>query len=642
MNKTEIPLSSQISARRIIRRFLPFAKPYRASVFVAVFLVILRVAAEVLQPLSLKIVIDNVLKGKPLEIGKWIPGLAENVAAMDKWQLLSATIIAAASLTLIYGIFAYLSSSRIAAIGQNLTYDIRKNLFGHIQSLSLSFYESRRTGDIMGRLNNDISNIQELLVSVISVLLVNVLMIAGILIMMFQVDSHLSIISLIVTPVLFIVSRFYTKSIKEVQRKAKRRESQITSVVQENLMSVRIVQGFARQAHEAHRFDRQSRKAKKAGLRSTELQAQFDPIVEMTTTLATLLVVYLGGSRVLQGDMTIGTLVVFLTYIKILYSPIRQLAKLVNLTTKATISAERVVEILDTTPEIRDLPGSAIADAFKGRVQFENVSFSYNKRGGAAGLGELVLKNIHVDIAPGTTVAVIGSTGSGKTTLVNLIARFYDATSGSVKIDDRDIRTMTVESLRSQISLVPQEALLFRAPIWENNAYGCLDFPTGFGEKWLLQNGETAETQGLMSRILEASEAAHAAEFVERLPDGYNTMLGERGSTLSGGQRQRIAIARAMIRNAPILILDEPTTGLDAASERLVVEALNRLKQGRTTFVVAHHLSTIRNADIVLVMDHGQIIERGSHADLYRPGTRYKYLYDLSKPNKEEPALTVV
>jgi ATP-binding cassette subfamily B protein len=341
--------------------------------------------------------------------------------------------------------------------------------------------------------------------------------------------------------------------------------------------------------------------------------------------------------------MTIGTLVVFMTYLRSLYAPIRQLSKLVNVTSKATISAERVAELLDTTPEIMNLPGAVDAAPFKGRVEMRNVSFAYGKRGGAAGLGETILKHIEFDIKPGTTVALIGSTGSGKSTLVNLITRFYDPTEGAVLIDGTDIRQITVQSLRNQISIVPQEAILFRASIWENIAYGCLDFPTGFGAKWLEENEGTAQAIELMNRVYAASTASHAVEFIERLPDGYNTMLGERGATLSGGQRQRIAIARAMIRNAPILVLDEPTTGLDAESEKLVVDALDRLKQGRTTFVIAHHLSTIRKADLVFVMAHGEILERGTHAELYRPGTRYKELFDFQAPTSpNHPAALAV
>ncbi len=625
--------AGNITLRRVVREFLPYAKPYRRSVIIAVILVCFRVAAEVLQPLSLKIVIDNVLKGKPLDLGNTFPKFSETVASLSQWELLTWTCIGAACLTLLYGMFAYLSSSRISSIGQNITYDIRKNLYGHIQSLSLSFYDNRRTGDILGRINGDISNIQEMLVSVISILFVNLLMIVGILVMMFKVDAEFTWIALGVSPVLYLVSRYYTGTIKTTQRKAKRRESQITSVVQENLTSIRIVQAFAREEHEAHRFDRPSVKARKAQLQATELQAQFEPIIEITTVFATLLIVYLGGRRVLTGEMTVGTLVVFLAYLRILYAPIRQLGKLVNVTSKATISAERVAELLDTTPEIMNLPGAVDAGPFRGRVEMRNVSFAYGNRGGAEGLGETILKKINFDVTPGTTIALIGSTGSGKSTLVNLITRFYDPTEGAVVIDDQDVRSITVQSLRNQISIVPQEAILFRASIWENIAYGCLDFPTGFGAKWLEANQGTPEAFELMSRVYAASKASHAEEFIDRLPEGYFTMLGERGATLSGGQRQRIAIARAMIRNAPILVLDEPTTGLDAESEKLVVDALDRLKQGRTTFVIAHHLSTIRKADIVFVMAHGEIVERGSHTELYQPGTRYKQLFDIQAPN---------
>jgi ABC-type multidrug transport system fused ATPase/permease subunit len=464
-----------------------------------------------------------------------------------------------------------------------------------------------------------------MLVGVVSVSLVNGLTIVATVIIMFKIDWQLTLLAFTVLPFLFFINRFFTKRIRANARLRRKKEGEIASLVQEDLSQIRTIQAFSREDHEDARFNVPALQAFAAGLRSTRLQAQFSPLSTFITGLGTTLVVFLGARSVLQDRITLGTLLVLMTYLRSLYSPVKQLSKLVNVVSRATVSAERVAEILDATPEICDTPDAIEAPRLRGEVHFENVSFAYRLRDSAT-CGPSVLRDLNLDVPAGTTVALVGHTGAGKTTLVGLLPRFFDPLSGRVLIDGHDLRSLKLATLRNQISIVPQEAILFRASIWENIAYGSELFPPGFGKSGSSQ--PLTPSSALMAEIRAAADAANAHEFICQLSEGYNTIVGERGNTLSGGQRQRIAIARAMIRKAPILILDEPTTGLDSESEDLVLEAINRLKAGRTTFIIAHRLTTIRSADQIIVLEAGQIAQFGTHQDLYCSPGRYRDYYD--------------
>jgi subfamily B ATP-binding cassette protein MsbA len=615
---------------RIAREFLPYAQPYRRPLAGALALLIFQVCTDVLQPLPLKVVIDNVLRHKPLHLTLWGPLTAwlSGLPARDLLTLLCAAML---GLAVLDGLFTYLANDHITSIGQRIIFDVRRALFAHIQRLSLPFHDNQRTGDLVTRLTNDISNMQDLMVSVVMIFSVNLLTVLGIAAIMLTMDWQFTLIALSIMPVLFAVMRYYSTRIKAATRRARKKEGEIASVVQETISSIRIVQAFTREEHEQVRFDQHNQASRDANMDAIHMQSRFTPLVDILMTLGMVLIVWYGAHRIQDGQLTLGALLVFLTYLRNLYQPVKQLAKLANVISKASASAERIVEILDTSPQVRDEPGAREAPALRGAVTFEHVSFSYNPQSQLPSdrHNTPVLQDVNLTVPAGTTVAVVGSTGAGKTTLVSLLTRFYDPTEGRVCIDGYNLRELTVHSLRRQVAVVPQEPVLFRATIWENIAYGLAEVPPGFSPAWLEHMGAKDRTKTFMDRIIEAARQANAHEFIERLPAGYHTVLGERGNTLSGGQRQRLAIARAIIRNAPILILDEPTSGLDAASEQLVMEALERLMEGRTTFVIAHRLSTIRRANLILVVEGGRIVESGTHGQLYASSGRYRQLYDL-------------
>lgn len=612
---------------QVAQTYVRYAKPYWKVILLSIAWVFLRVGVDVLRPWPLKFVVDQVLKGAPIPSN--FP-FSEALSHMNPWQLLAVSCTMMIVLALAYGLFAWRSSACITSIGQRMTCDIRRAVFKHVQGLPLSFYDRNRTGEIVSRIHSDISNIEDLLVSIVNVFLVNALVIVGTLYMLSRVDFRFSLIALIIVPALFVVARRYIIAIKTSQRMAKAKDAEIASLVQENVSLIRTVQSFAQEEYEAARFDVPARAALSAGLKSTELQSRLEPSIEVITAVGTMLIVLYGARQVLLGAMTLGTLIVVLTYLQSLYSPVRMLAKMANTMNKALISAERVVELLQLPTEGQSDKNALLCPDLKGEIQFSNVSFFYPRRAGETTAAPPALKQIELSIRPGMTVAIIGTTGSGKTTLTSLLPRLYSPTQGTVHLDGFDIRTLERRSLRRQISLVPQDAALFRATIWENIAYGARDLPEGFSPDWLVNPAKRSLCRDLFERIRHYANEANAHEFIARLPDGYDTILGERGGTLSGGQRQRIAIARAMIREAPILILDEPTTGLDAASSRRVMEALDRLKQGKTCLIVAHHLRTIRDADLIVVLEEGQIIEAGTHSELNRIGSRYRKFLDLA------------
>src|SRR6202043_523360 len=413
------------------------------------------------------------------------------------------------------------------------------------------------------------------------------------------------LIALSIAPVLFAVVYYYTREIKRASRAVGKTESEKTSVVQEVLSSIRVVKAFAREDYELQRFETQSMENVEIALRARSVKAKLSPIVEVIVAIGTCLVLGYGARLAIAGKLSAGVLIVFLLYLGKMYKPMRDLSKMTDTVSKAAVGFERIQEVLEIESKVRDLPRAKKALKFKGKIEFEHVSFSYDG-------GNLVLKDINFTIEPGQIAALVGPSGTGKTTVISLIPRFYDPTSGKVKIDDRDVREYTLKSLRQQISFVLQDTLLFRATIWENIAYGRPDAPR--------------------RKIEEVARLANAHEFIEKMPEGYDTMVGERGISLSGGQRQRIAIARAIIRDTPILILDEPTSGLDAASEQTVIGALDTLMKGRTSVVIAHHLNSIRHADIIFVVKDTELVEQGTHQALLASRGVYAELYKVQTP----------
>jgi subfamily B ATP-binding cassette protein MsbA len=497
-------------------------------------------------------------------------------------------------------------------VSQWISHDLRRTLYYYIQRLSLAEHDEARTGDLITRVTSDISAVQDFINSALLGILVNLLTLAGMIGVMFYINWRFTLIALSVSPVLFLVVFYYTRRIKKASRAVRKKESELVSNVQEVLTSIRVVQAFAREDYEQQRFESESLDNVEVALQARSIKAKLSPVVEVIVAVGMCLVLWYGARLVMAGQLSAGVLIVFLLYLGKMYKPMRDLSKMTDTVSKALIGYERIQEVLEIDSRVRDLPRARRAPRFKGRIEFDKVSFGYD--------GDVpVLKDVSFCIEPGQVAAIVGPSGTGKTTIASLIPRFYDPLSGKVSIDGTDVHQYKLKSLRDQISFVLQETLLFRATIWENIAYGKPD-------------AQPAE-------IIRAAELANASEFIEKMPQGYDTMIGERGATLSGGQRQRIAIARAIIRNAPILILDEPTSGLDAASEQAVIDALDRLMKGRTTVVIAHHLSSIRHADVIFVFKDCELVEHGAHDALMANNGIYAEMY--ATQNSEVDAKTI-
>jgi len=553
--------------------------------------------ADVLQPWPIKIVIDNVVQSKPL--GGWLGAIVSAVLPANHYATLNLAVGAVAGIAIMDAASNYAEKYLTTRVAQWVAHDLRRSVYQHLQRLSLADHRESHAGDLMMRMTSDISAIQDFITSALVGVIVNLLTIAGILGVMFYVNWRFTLLALSVVPVLFVVVYVYTRRIKAASRAVRKREGELLSGVAEVLSSIHVVQAFAREDYEDRRFASESRSNVEAGLQARSEKAKLSPIVNLIVAVGTCLVLAYGGRLAIGGSISAGVLVVFLLYLNKLYKPIRDLSKLTDTIAKASVGYERIEEVLELESRVRDLPGARQAPALRGAIAFDRVSFGYGDT--------TVLSDVSFRIEPGQVAAIVGPSGTGKSTIVSLITRFYDPLSGAVRVDGTDIREYTLKSLRDQISFVLQDTLLFRATIWENIAYGKPD--------------------ASIEDTVRAATLANAHEFITELPQGYATMVGDRGLTLSGGQRQRIAIARAIVRNTPILILDEPTSGLDAASEHAVVDALDRLMTGRTTIVIAHHLGTIRHADVIFVVKGSRIIEQGTHDELMATGGTYRELH---------------
>ncbi len=425
---------------------------------------------------------------------------------------------------------------------------------------------------------------------------------------MLWMDWQLTLVALAVVPLLYLLSFRFSSKVEVLTKTKRTKESEVASIVQEAMTSMAVIQAFAQEKQEKKRFAKESGESLKAELRKIRFARAFGRAVQVITAIGTALVVWYGARRVLTGELTPGDLIVFTAYMKDLYRPISKLSELIMDVTSSLVCGERIAEILETTVTVRNTPDAVKALPFRGEVCFERVTFGYNP-------GEPVLQDLSFTAKPGQMVALVGSSGTGKSTVANLLLRFFDPWEGRILMDGHDIRRFTLESLRSQMSVVLQESVLFRRTVRENIAYG--------------------KPAASVEEIAEAAKAAQAHDFIMELPDGYNTILDERGTNLSGGQRQRIALARALLRNAPILILDEPLTGLDAITEARLNEALTRLMQGKTTFIIAHRLSTVLKADLILVIEEGKIIEQGTNAELLSHSSLYRHLYAVQYEQME-------
>ena len=565
---------------------------------------------DILEPWPIKIIIDNI---SPLskKLPGWLGEFVTRMFGQDRYAILNFAVAAVAVIAIVGAISSYMEKYLTTSVSQWVAHDLRRTLYHHIQRLSLAEHNEARTGDLITRITSDISAVQDFINSALLGILVNVLTLVGMIGVMFYINWRFTLIALSIAPPLFLVVYYYTRRIKKASRAVRKKEGELLSVVEEVLTSIRVVQAFAREDYEQKRFESESLENVETGLQARSVKAKLSPYVEVIVAIGTCLVLGYGARLALAGKLTAGVLILFLLYLGKMYKPMRDLSKMTDTVSKALVGYERIQEVLEIESRVYDLPGARRAPKFKGQIEFDHVSFSYG------GENE-VLKDVSFQIEPGQVAAIVGPSGTGKTTIVSLIPRFYDPVAGMVKIDGTDVRRYSLKSMRDQISFVLQETLLFRATIWENIAYGKPDAPP--------------------KEIIRAAELANAHEFIEKMPEGYDTMIGERGVTLSGGQRQRIAIARAIIRDTPILILDEPTSGLDAASEQAVIEALDRLMKGRTSVVIAHHLSALRHANIIFVIKDRELVEQGTHEELVTKGGVYADLYKIQTSEGSVPA----
>jgi ABC-type multidrug transport system fused ATPase/permease subunit len=583
---------------RYFPRVLRYLRPYRKLAAVSVALIVLGATSGLLAPWPLKILVDNVLQGRPLPsavtrlFGAW---------TADRSFLLVAIVLAGLLVTVLHHGLSVLDNYVNTKLQQKMALDFRGDLFLHAQRLSLASHDQHRAGMLVYAINFQ-ADAASRLVMAVPPLTQSALTLVGMFWVCLRIDSSLALLALSVVPFLYWTIRHYLRRVQPRLYEVKGMEGESLGIIHEAIAMLRVIVAFGREDHEHRRFRTQAEGAVDARVELTVRQTLFSLAVNTITATGTALVLWLGARRVLDGQLTVGQLLVIMAYIAAVYTPLEAISTTVGSLQDVFASLKVAFELLDRVPEIKDRPGAAQLERARGHVAFEGVGFSYAGRVDT-------LRDLSFAAEAGQVVAIVGPTGAGKTTLVSLLPRFYDVDMGRVLLDGTDVRDLTLKSLRRQISIVLQEPLLFSGTIAENIRYGRLE--------------ATPE------EIAAAARAANAHDFIVRLPEGYDTRLGERGARLSGGERQRISVARAFLKDAPVLILDEPTAAIDSRTEAVILEALDRLMAGRTTFLIAHRLSTIRRADVILVVENGRLVEQGTHDALLRRRGLYRQLHDL-------------
>jgi len=576
----------------MFRFALRLIKPYTRWLVIVIVAMLIETAMSLASPWPLKIVLDSVLDARTAP--GWLVWLLG--AEPDRLAVLKAAVVATVAIALAQGAGSYLNSYYSSNIGQWIGHDLRQRMYAHLQRLSMSYYDRQQVGPLVSTITDDINAVQDFISTSLLKILVDLLTIVGMLAVMLTLNLNFTLVALTVTPLLGLFVYRLRYVVKLATHDVRRHQGEMVTIVQEGLGAIRLVKAFAQGAFERQRLDEKSLQSVQAALQARRARSLVGPVVTVLVAIGTAAVLWFGAKLVLAGAMTAGALVVFMTYLGRLFRPIQDLARVSTNVAQAAVGLERVMAVLATDERLPRSVAPRILTDVRGLVEFRDVTFGYDPE-------RPVLRNISFRAEPGQRIGLVGPSGSGKSTLVSLIPRFYDPTSGVVAVDDVDVKEVSVRSLRRNIGFILQDTQLFHASIAQNIAYGRLD--------------------ATREEIAAAARLAQAEEFILDLPEGYDTMVGQGGLTLSGGQRQRLGIARALVRNAPILILDEPSSGLDLESERLVFEGLNRLFAGRTTFVIAHRMSTIRDVDLILVLDEGRIVERGTHDELSRGGGVY-------------------
>lgn len=581
---------------RLIRELI---RPYRGSLLIILLAMLVETAMSLATPWPLKIILDNVVGSHKLS--PWLVDLLR--PWMDgKHQLHIAALAAFAYviIALLGALATYIDNYYTESVGQYVAHDLRMRTFNHLQRLSLGYYSTHQTGTLLSTITTDIQTIQGFASSSTLSILVDLLTIVCMLVLMFWLNWDFTLIAVGVTPFLLLFVSRFKKAVKKATHEVRKEQAEIVAVVQQGLESMQAVKAFGRQDLEQEELREVSHATVSAALKARSIKALLSPVVTVTVAICTAVVLWRGAYLILAGVMTVGALTVYLSYPSKFFKPVKDLATTTNAIAQAAVGVERIRAILDTDTVIPEKPNAIEAPPVRGELVFEHVAFGYDVK-------NPVLSDVSFTIKPGQLVGIVGPTGSGKSTVVSMIPRFYDPTKGTIKIDGYDVRDLKLKSLRDQIGYVLQETVLFRGTIAENIAFG--------------RPGASRE------EIIKAAELANAHEFISKMAQGYDTMVGERGSTLSGGQRQRIGIARVMVRNNPILLLDEPTAALDSESEKLVIEALERLMKGRTVITIAHRLTTIRDADQIIVVSDGVVAENGTHDELMAKNGIYADLH---------------
>jgi ATP-binding cassette, subfamily B, bacterial len=585
-------------ALQSILRAANYIRPYKKFAILSIFLTVLGAGASLLAPWPLKVLIDNVLEGHPL------PPLLANLVgplAHDRVALLVAVAFAGFLVTLLINAISVIDNYVNTSLEQRMVLDFRSELFDHVEHLPLAFYDKKKTGSLMYRLNNQASSIGSITMTIPQIGQ-SLLILLGMLWIVYQFDPWLAVLSATVVPVLYWSFSYYTKYIEKHLRYVRGLEARSLSIVYEAVAMIRVITAFGREDYESKRFKSLGEEAVDARVRLTVRQTLFSLGVNSNTAAGLALVLGFGAYRVLQGGLTVGELLVVVAYVQAIYKPLESISTMATSIHERLIGLNMAFDLLDTEPEVKDAPDAVEVERIQGNVRFEHVNFSYAER-------KETLKDISFEAAAGQVIGIVGPTGAGKSTLVSLIPRFADPQEGRILLDGVNLRKIKLQSLRSHISLVLQEPLLFSGTIADNIRYGRLE--------------------ASMEDIIEAAKAANAHDFIMKLPKKYDTLIGERGTTLSGGERQRVSIARAFLKDAPILILDEPTSSVDSKTEAVILEALRRLMVGRTTFMIAHRLSTLTDADKILVIDCGNLVEQGSHDELINLNGLYKQMHDV-------------